>query len=109
MGGMYAVPRGDGLWAPFAQLVLNAAYEATLTAAILETLTGKDKDKPGAKKVYLTALGGGVFGNREEWIANAILRACIKFKDVGIEVIIVSFGQKWRMASKFITDDGYEE
>jgi len=56
-------------WRPLATLVLDAAYEATLLAAILNAIRG------GSNKVFLTFLGGGVFGNEKQWIANAIGRA----------------------------------
>ena len=49
------------LWQPFAQLVLEASYEATLMAA------AKNAEQHGygesSRVVYLTLLGGGVFGN----------------------------------------------
>ena len=57
------------LWEPMATLVLDAAYEATLWAAVVNA------HRTGCSKVYLTSVGGGVFGNKQEWIANAIARA----------------------------------
>jgi len=50
-------------WEPLARLVLEAAYEATFRAARLHA--------PG-RPLYLTLLGGGAFGNRTGWIAEAI-------------------------------------
>ena len=53
-------------WEPFARLVLRAAYEATLAVAAV-----KSQEAGGARvKCFLTALGGGVFGNRFEWCAS---------------------------------------
>ena len=49
-------------WAPFATLVLEAAYEATLCAAAINAA------ERGSNVVLLTLLGGGVFGNRDPWI-----------------------------------------
>lgn len=44
-------------WAPFASLVLEASYEATLLAGVLNyRLTGNPR-------VYVTMVGGGAFGN----------------------------------------------
>jgi hypothetical protein len=57
-------------WAPLATLALDAAYEATLRAAAVDVAAGR-----GSGLVWLTFLGGGVFGNRPEWIAGAIRRA----------------------------------
>ncbi|MGA9573374.1 MAG: hypothetical protein WBS20_05445, partial [Lysobacterales bacterium] len=56
----------NGLWREFALLVLEASYEATLWAALLNYA------RTGNNKVYLTLLGGGVFGNEEDWILSAI-------------------------------------
>ncbi len=50
------------LWEPFARLVLEAAYEATLCAAQLNAA------RTGNRTVFLTLLGGGAFGNQSEWI-----------------------------------------
>lgn len=75
------------LWQPFATLVLEAAYEATLCCgAINAALHGK-------REVFLTLLGGGVFGNEAPWILAAIERALDKFRHVALDVAIVSYGR----------------
>jgi len=56
-------------WEPFARLVLEAAYETTLCAAVLNARSS------GNNRVYLTLLGGGAFGNRTGWITDAVERA----------------------------------
>ena len=75
----------SSLWEPFARLVLEAAYEATLAVAILNAAN------TGNKTAYLTQLGGGAFGNDPRWILDAIRRAATTFKDMGLEVKIVSY------------------
>lgn len=75
----------SSLWEPFARLVLEAAYEATLAVAVLNA------SNTGNKNVYLTLLGGGAFGNDQSWILEAIRRAATAFQDVGLEVKIVSY------------------
>lgn len=72
------------LWADFAQLVLNAAYEATLAAAVQNTA------ETGNNRVFLTLLGGGAFGNPEEWIIAAIRRTLLLYQNSGLSVMIVS-------------------
>jgi hypothetical protein len=67
-------------------LVLEAAYEATLLAAAEQHVAG------GSRTVLLTRLGGGVFGNRDVWIDDAILRALSLVADDGLDVKLVSFG-----------------
>ena len=48
------------LWKSFAGLVLEAAYEATLRAAVMNARSG------ASNIVLLTRLGGGAFGNDDE-------------------------------------------
>jgi hypothetical protein len=72
-------------WAPFAQLVLEAAYEATLLTGVLNTARG------GSRRVLLTRLGGGAFGNVDEWIDEALVRACQLMADADLEAVIVSY------------------
>jgi ADP-ribosyl-[dinitrogen reductase] hydrolase len=62
-------------------LVLEASYEATLRVARIWQ----------AEPVFLTLLGGGVFGNAPEWIEDAIVRAVERVP--GVDVRIVSYGQ----------------
>jgi hypothetical protein len=78
------------MWEGFARLVLEAAYEATLCAAIPNSATDGDN------RVFLTLLGGGVFGNQTEWIIDAILRALKLYQGTDLEVAIVSFGSSRR-------------
>lgn len=73
-------------WTEFAKLVLDAAYEATLAAAVASA-------RIGSHVVYLTLLGGGVFGNRDLWITDAIERAFQKHIHHGLDVRVVSYGQ----------------
>lgn len=76
----------SALWKLFASLVLEASYEATLCAAILNAVNS------GNNSVFLTLLGGGAFGNETRWIMNAIERALTRYKDANLDVNIVSYG-----------------
>lgn len=73
-------------WRAFASLVLEAAYEATLRAALLNAARG------GSRHLLLTRIGGGVFGNDDAWINAAILRALRMVADQGLVVHMVSYG-----------------
>lgn len=75
-----------GPWKPFAQLVLEAAYEATLCAGVLNALRGV------SNIVLLTRLGGGAFGNDDDWIDAAMRRALTKVVGLGLDVRLVSYG-----------------
>jgi hypothetical protein len=70
-------------WAPFACLVLEAAYEATLRAAAARAAAG------GSRTVLLTRLGGGAFGNAPAWIDAAIEFALARTADAGLDVVMV--------------------
>ena len=74
------------LWSEFARLVLDASYEASFCAGILNNLQN------GNNTLYLTLLGGGAFGNKREWILNAVHRSLNLYEDVGLDVAIVSYG-----------------
>lgn len=74
------------LWEPFARLVLQAAYETTLLAALQTRLTG------GTATVLLTRLGGGAFGNDAAWIDDAIEQALLRTEGAGLDVRLVSYG-----------------
>jgi len=70
-------------WAPFARLVLEATYEATLLAAAEQANGG------GFHTVLLTRVGGGVFGNDPSWIDHAIERALRVVEHAGLDIRIV--------------------
>lgn len=72
-------------WASFAKLVLEAAYEATLLSAAHNSMRG------GSKVVLLTMLGGGAFGNGEEWITSAIRHAVTRTSELGLDVRLVTY------------------
>lgn len=80
------------LWEPVARLVLEAAYEATLRAAALAA--AQRAGAGGSRRVYLTLLGGGVFGNRPEWIVDAIAAAAERCAGLDLDVRIVLYGGK---------------
>lgn len=70
-------------WQPIAKLVLDAAYEATLLAAIVDAEHGT-----GSGRVWLTFLGGGAFGNSPVWIHHAMGRALRLCRDRDLDVLI---------------------
>jgi hypothetical protein len=74
-------------WEALARLILEATYEATLLAAVQRSSAGD------SNIVLLTRVGGGVFGNADEWIDDAIVRALSIVEDAGLDVRLVSYGQ----------------
>ncbi len=73
-------------WRSFASLVLDAAYEATMLAAVLNAQRGR------SNIVLLTRLGGGAFGNDDGWIHNAMRRAIKMARNCDLDVRLVSYG-----------------
>jgi len=74
-------------WRSFATLVLEAAYEATLWAAV------DNRQRGGSSIVLLTRLGGGAFGNEDGWIDVAMHRALQLAIGCDLDVRIVSYGR----------------
>jgi len=64
-----------------AKLILAWTYEATLKSALIK----------GKKKVFLTRIGGGAFGNKQKWIDKAIIDAVENLKNSGLEVVLNNF------------------
>ncbi len=79
----------DFLWQPVAQIVLDATYEATLLAGVIQFHRAKPPPI-----VFLTKVGGGVFQNKDIWIRQAIERAMKKVDKYGVslDIRIVHFG-----------------
>ena len=72
-------------WAPLALRVREAAYEATLWSSVINAQRG------ASRKVLLTSVGGGAFGNDERWIRAAMHRAVQAVQGHGLETLLVSF------------------
>jgi len=76
-------------WTNFASLILEASYEATLWAAVLAAQ--RHGGAHGSKKVFLTCLGGGVFGNSLGWIDHAMRRAFHIFRHYDLDIRIITY------------------
>ena len=85
-------------WKLFASLILDAAYEATMLAAVLNARRG------GSNVVLLTLLGGGAFGNEDDWIYAAIRRALKMMSGFGLDVRLVSYGTPSREILRIAKD-----
>lgn len=91
-------PHSSQLWSEFAQLILQASYEATICSAILNSV------RTGNNKLYLTLLGGGAFGNESDWIIQAIQRSLSLYKHVDLDVAIVSFGSSNKDVCRLVNE-----
>ena len=89
------------LWEPFARLVLEAIYEATFRAALIN-YESPDGNRKGNNKLFLTLVGGGAFGNRMEWITDAIGKSLNLFRNTPLDVRIVSYGSSRREVRELI-------
>ena len=86
-------------WQPFASLVLESLYEATLLAAVCNAQRG------ASNQVLLTRVGGGAFGNNDAWIHAAMRRALNLAQGFDLDVRLVSYGAPsvdiYRIAHEF--------
>ena len=83
-------------WDHFPRLILDSTYELTFYVAFQNFL------KTGCPKLYLTLVGGGVFGNKFEWILSAIGRSLRLFAHSGLDVRIVSYGGSKPEVAQFV-------
>jgi hypothetical protein len=90
------------LWSDFAKIVLEATYEATLYVAL------KNYERTNNNKVFLTLIGGGAFGNKYEWIFNAIAKSIKKFSKTPLDIKIVSYGASNPSIKEFVDSIKYE-
>jgi hypothetical protein len=91
------------LWAEFARLVLEASYEATICAAILNSA------RNGNNRLFLTLLGGGAFGNETDWIIGAIRRALKFYQQADLDVAIVSYGSSKQYIRQLVNQTHNQE
>jgi hypothetical protein len=56
----------------------------------------------GNNRLFLTLLGGGVFGNETDWIIGGIQRALNLYKHVDLDVTIVSYGESKQHVQKLV-------
>lgn len=85
-------------WTSFATLILRAAYEATMWTAVLNAERG------ASNVVYLTRLGGGAFGNEDEWIDLAIRHALHRVRGTGLDVRLVSYGAPTAAVARLVKE-----
>ncbi len=84
------------LWSDFARLILEATYEATFFVAL------KNYERTGNNKLFLTTVGGGAFGNEDEWIFSAIKKSIVKFSNTPLDIQLVSYGESKLKVRQFI-------
>jgi hypothetical protein len=85
-------------WESFARVILEATYESTLYAGAL------NMENNNSNKVFLTMVGGGAFGNEEYWILESLQKAIRKFKNVPLDIRIVSHGRSNPNLMKYINE-----
>lgn len=85
-------------WEYFARLVLEATYEATLYAGLI------NYENTGSNKVFLTLVGGGAFGNEMNWILDSMKKAFIKFQNTPLDVKIVSYDSSTKVVKDLVSN-----
>lgn len=84
------------LWEPFAKLILEAAYEATLCTSLL------NQAKTHNRQLFLTLLGGGAFGNSDDWITQSVLVALSHYPQSDSDISFVSYRQSNPLVQQLI-------
>ena len=87
-------------WEKFARMILEATYETTILAGLL------NYERCGNQDVFLTLVGGGAFGNRMSWILESIDSVIEKYKNLPLELKIVRFGSSDESVRKFTASFG---
>ena len=88
-------------WENFARVILEATYEATFHAALINFQRTK------SNKVFLTLIGGGAFGNNIDWILESLFKVVEKFKNTPLDIRIVSYGNSNNLLREVIEEYGY--
>jgi hypothetical protein len=73
-------------WEVFAIMALKAAFDIVLSAAYLLAIQRNQR-----VKVYLTAVGGGAFGNKTSWIVEALNITLAKHQNNPLDVYLVHY------------------
>ncbi len=89
-------------WERFPRLILDATYEATFHVAV------QNLADTGCNKLYLTLVGGGVFGNQLDWILSSIGRSIELFSWANLDVYIVSYGASKPEVARFLAQPKVE-
>eukprot|EP01035_Chromulina_nebulosa_P029557 gene29557-39184_t len=100
-------------WKSIASLALDGAYEATILSALLQSSQQKNAGSSITTEVYLTFVGGGVYGNDQAWIAEAIGRAlaiAMRYIDnYGLELSIkLCYYKSLNQKMKKLIDEAYQ-
>lgn len=83
-------------WESFSRIILEALYESTLYSGML------NMENNNSNSVFLTLVGGGAFGNEENWILESMFKAINKFKNVPLDIKIVSHKTSSKNLKSFI-------
>lgn len=87
-------------WEAFGLLVLEAAYEATMAATVLNARRGV------SNAILLTELGAGAFGNDPAWVYTAMRRALTMMSGFDLDVKLVSYRSPSRGLMKLAEEFG---
>eukprot|EP00792_Barthelona_sp_PAP020_P005091 TRINITY_DN2490_c0_g4_i1.p1 TRINITY_DN2490_c0_g4~~TRINITY_DN2490_c0_g4_i1.p1 ORF type:complete len:385 (-),score=100.30 TRINITY_DN2490_c0_g4_i1:105-1259(-) len=95
-----------------AKKCLRASYEGTIRSAIINSQLSRAMNLPGANKVFLTLIGGGVFQNPHSDIFEAIIECKDLIVRSGLEVNLVFYSgfttrlTEYRNFARFVQEIG---
>ena len=85
-----------------ARFLLRVAYRLTILAAIENADRTRNSSRAGKDKLYLTLIGGGVFGNDPAWIYEAIQENQHLIAESGLSVVLVIYNRK-RLSAELLS------
>ncbi|MEO1185522.1 MAG: hypothetical protein AAFX46_12890 [Cyanobacteria bacterium J06636_27] len=85
-------------WEDFSKLILEATYEASLIAGIINS------QRTNNNRLYLTLVGGGAFGNKEQWIVESVLKSVKRYENTGLDIRFVSYSTPSKAVKNIIED-----
>jgi O-acetyl-ADP-ribose deacetylase (regulator of RNase III) len=97
---MHSVPQSALLTMDRVQIsggLCQARFESFIRSYFWEVILNQENS--GSNKVVLTCVGGGVFGDKLSWIAEAMASAITKTDGYGLDIIIGHYSSE--MASEF--------
>jgi len=90
LGGFVGEMSKSSIVENLARFLLRGAYKATILSAIENSQT-QPSSVIGKDKLYLTLIGGGVFGNKYNWITDAIMEWKNLIINSGLQIYLVIY------------------
>ena len=78
-------------WEQLSKLILTAQYESCICCAMKNAV--RHTDKEGSRKLFLTMLGTGAYGNDPQWVWEVLGPLCTKYTTTDLEIYVVNHSE----------------